>query len=356
VSSQFAENFERLRGSKTIPKFVQALKHVANSRISTLTVADKQAIVSEIDIRLSKMGFPLLTECLWCIGRLNFKRDDPVVAALTVDIIDSLATVAGPASTEHFNAYDSERSIEGAEDTIVGAGAGGGYSGGYGVTLRAMVALMNGLARTGAGRWRDLSVDARELILSRLSATVFLPANAAASSATGAAGSSAGRTAGINVRSSSGSGSNSVSIRDSSSDSHNNSDSSSLSSSGAAVNSSPSPNALVDVVWSLGKLGADWAYLRPPYRQQIMQAIASFDPTASRGAKASATAGGMGVLGMGRDVAKLVYGLSQMRARWSEDVSDAAKACIVSAFMRDCEAMNEMEVRNSDHGSNMIIV
>ena len=222
---------ERLRSAPNSKAFVSLLKRTARTS-SRLTDAEKADICSEIDLRFSQLNFFELTECFWSLGTLKIKRDDAAMMQLRYDIIESL------------------RSIKGNE----------------GVSDKAMASLLNGLVNTGGSKsWTDLPLDARELLLSRVTSSVF-----------------------------------EVSIEQ------------------RMYGLTP------DVVWSLGKLSIELRTLKTDFRRSLMQAIVIATSSDNQDDGRSD----------GMAVGRLVYGLSQMGARWqgSSSLSDAAKRGLLDAL------------------------
>jgi hypothetical protein len=144
----FEKFFKGMQNQRDGKIFVEMLKKVAHSRDMVLTSDEKASLLSEIDFRHNQLNFASLSECLWLIGKMNFKRNDPAVSQLIVDIINSLSVI----SSRQLN--DPNSGING-------------------VSAKAMASLLNGLVHTGE-RWSDLPSAARELLLSRIALTVFL--------------------------------------------------------------------------------------------------------------------------------------------------------------------------------------
>lgn len=92
---------------------------------------------------------------------------------------------------------------------------------------------------------------------------------------------------------------------------------------------------LPDITWSLGKLRAELKSLDPAFRFELMTAISGI---------------GVGERERQRqtiDIAKLLYGLSQMKARWTSDVSDSAKTILIDLLTQHSDRMNENGIVNS---------
>ena len=143
------------------------------------------------------------------------------------------------------------------------------------ITASNTIGILNTLIRS-SGRWSDFPVSARDLLLARIESTIFLdPA---------------------------------------------------------------SDRYLPDVVWSLGKLRAEFRTLGHGFRNSLMAAVSNMG-------------GGTNIKGVEQremcDVAKLLYGLSQMRVRWTDDMSETAKATAIMLLTYRSSKMNENEIVNS---------
>lgn len=245
----FAEMFDGMKKQSDSKKFVSLLKTAAHARDSILTAEDRSLLLAEIDIRYSQFDFSSLAECLWLISKMNFNCSDPAVSSMIVDIIDSLAAA-------------SPRQINGSSCI-------------NGVSAKSMARLLNGLVRTG-GKWGDLPLAARELLLSRIATSMFIEPL--------------------------------------------------------------SYPYIADAVWSLGKLNAEFRSLDSSFRVALMAAISNIgDESLIDGVQSSSTI----------DVAKLLYGLSQMKLRWSNDMTDSAKVAVTSLLSIRSHSMNENEMVNS---------
>ena len=245
----FAEMFDGMKKQKDSKKFVSLLKTAAHARDSILTAEDRSLLLGEIEIRYSQFDFSSLAECLWLISKMNFNCSDPAVSSMIVDIIDSLAAA-------------SPRQINGSSSI-------------NGVSAKSMARLLNGLVRT-SGKWSDLPLAARELLLSRIVTSMFIEPS--------------------------------------------------------------SYPYIADAVWSLGKLNAEFRSLDNAFRVALMVAISKMgEESLYDGVQSSPTI----------DIAKLLYGLSQMKLRWSSDMSESAKLTVTSLLSSRSHSMNENEIVNS---------
>jgi hypothetical protein len=241
--------FDGMKKQRDSKKFVSLLKTAAHARDSILTAEDRSLLLAEIEIRYSQFDFSSLAECLWLISKMNFNCSDPAVSSMIVDIIDSLAAA-------------SPRQINGSSSI-------------NGVSAKSMARLLNGLVRT-SGKWSDLPLAARELLLSRIATSIF-------------------------------------------------------------VEPSSYPY-IADAVWSLGKLNAEFRSLDSTFRVALMVAISNVGvESLIDGVQSSLTI----------DVAKLLYGLSQMKLRWSSDMTESAKLTVTSLLSSRTHSMNENEIVNS---------
>jgi hypothetical protein len=245
----FAEMFDGMKKQRDSKKFVSLLKTAAHARDSILTAEDRSLLLAEIEIRYSQFDFSSLAECLWLISKMNFNCSDPAVSSMIVDIIDSLAAA-------------SPRQINGSSSI-------------NGVSAKSMARLLNGLVRT-SGKWSDLPLAARELLLSRIATSIFIEPS--------------------------------------------------------------SYPYIADAVWSLGKLNAEFRSLDNTFRVALMVAISNVGvESLIDGVQSSLTI----------DVAKLLYGLSQMKLRWSSDMTESAKLSVTSLLSSRTYGMNENEIVNS---------
>ena len=143
------------------------------------------------------------------------------------------------------------------------------------ITASNTIGILSTLIRSG-GRWSDFPISARDLLLARIESTIF---------------------------------------------------------------SEPaSDRYLPDIVWSLGKLRAEFRTLGPGFRTSLMAAVSNMG-------------GGTNIKCVEQremcDVAKLLYGLSQMKVRWTDDMSDTAKATAILLLSYRSSKMNENEIVNS---------
>ena len=92
---------------------------------------------------------------------------------------------------------------------------------------------------------------------------------------------------------------------------------------------------LPDITWSLGKLRAELKSLDPAFQFELMTAISGIG-IGERERQRQAV-----------DIAKLLYGLSQMKARWTSDVSDSAKTVLIDLLTQHSDRMNENGIVNS---------
>ena len=103
-----------------------------------------------------------------------------------------------------------------------------------------------------------------------------------------------------------------------------------------SVFNDPASTALLpDVAWNLGKLRAELRSLDPAFLSDLMTAISGIGERPGQSSKQSF------------DVAKLLYGLSQMKTRWVSDVSDPAKSAMIALLCHQSDRMNENGIVNS---------
>lgn len=106
-----------------------------------------------------------------------------------------------------------------------------------------------------------------------------------------------------------------------------------------SVFNDPASTALLpDVAWSLGKLRAELRSLDPAFLSDLMTAISGIGERPAQSSKQSSQS---------FDVAKLLYGLSQMKTRWVSDVSDPAKSAMIALLGQQSDCMNENGIVNS---------
>lgn len=94
---------------------------------------------------------------------------------------------------------------------------------------------------------------------------------------------------------------------------------------------------LPDITWSLGKLRTELKSLDPAFRFELMTAISGLGIGERERQRQRQTV----------DIAKLLYGLSQMKARWTSDVSDSAKTALIDLLTQHSDRMNENGIVNS---------
>lgn len=92
---------------------------------------------------------------------------------------------------------------------------------------------------------------------------------------------------------------------------------------------------LPDIAWNLGKLRSELRSLDPAFLSDLMTAISGIGERAAQSSKQSF------------DIAKLLYGLSQMKTRWVSDVSDPAKSAMIALLGHQSDRMNENGIVNS---------
>jgi hypothetical protein len=102
-------------------------------------------------------------------------------------------------------------------------------------------------------------------------------------------------------------------------------------------NDADSDRYLPDAVWSLGKLRAEYRTLGNGFRNALMVAVSNMGGTNIKNVEQREMC----------DVAKLLYGLSQIKVRWTDDMSDSAKATAVLLLSYRSSKMNENEIVNS---------
>ena len=297
----------RIKAAPTSKQFVSLLKRAARSHSQAhvkLTNPEKQVLLSEIDLRFSQMSLEQLSDCLWSVGLMKLPRGDPAVAQLTADIFTTLGHIQTRQSSSSVIPTDTATNGMPVPPTPV-----------FGVTDKALASILNGLVNTGV-KWVSLPADRRELLLSRVVESVFVPA--------------------IQQR---------------------------------------QYGYLPDVVWSLGKLSVELRMLRGDVKKVLMQAIVAaaaeplrsndYDGRSSNAASDVATSTGPkgrngsisnipGSSGSSSvSTGRLVYGLSLMGARWHAPstgaLTEPAQHSLLAALARHWERqeMNEMTLVNT---------
>jgi hypothetical protein len=285
------------------------------------------------------MTFAQLGDCLWSVGLMKFPRGDPAVAQLTTDIISNLGhiktrppvTSAAPTTAptmELASALTTSETISPLSDgmsavvNVLNPLQGvQGMQGVQGVTDKALASILNGLVHTGA-KWSSLPPASRELLLSRVVGSVFMPA--------------------IERK---------------------------------------QYGYLPDVVWSLGKLSVELRLLKGEFRKVLMQAIvavttespyysagddggSSSDSSSSNNNSSQSSSSSNGVNDSSSrshsvSASRLVYGLSLMGAKWhgsatstiasTSALSDPAKRALLIALTHHWarQDMSEMTLVNA---------
>ena len=240
----FSDHVTGIQSPVDSKKYVAMIKTAAYSSSVTITSADKMQILAEISVRQSELDDSSLAVCLLLISKLNFDLSDPAVSTIVEDIMESLGSRSFKNSVFEMTASNT-------------------------------IGILNTLIRSG-GKWSDLPILARDLLLAKIELTVLLDA--------------------------------------------------------------ASDRYLPDVVWSFGKLRAEFRTLGHGFRNSLMTAVSNMGS-------------GTNIKNVEHremcDVAKLLYGLSQMKVRWTDDMSDSAKATAILLLSHRSSKMNENEIVNS---------